>query len=490
MEKAKEIIKKHQNIFIIFFIILMIIGYCFNVYLGAGDEIWNFQNIYKMLNGYKIYTDANVITTPLFHFIGYVFLKLFGQNILVFRIYNLLLMIIMYFLIYKILEKLCKNKFSAFIYFCIIIMISKAIWSWIGTYNKLAIDFVLLGVFLNLIWIEKKEKHNIIQAVIMFLVFFTKQNIGVFYILGICLYQIIKEKNPKNIIKQIIFFGIFLGISMILFIYFGIFNDFINYAVLGIGEFAKENIYWSIENIIQIIFSLIFVISMSIFLIKNEKIKNEEKDKLILLTIVSIPLMLIAFPIFDEWHTIVSCIVVNISLFYILDYILFKHILFGKVRKIMEILLLMYIFINIYLSIVCFYKYINNDLLKNNFFNYNHPFYGGFFNEKDGKEFEKVTKYIENSEEDVIILTCDAALYMIPLKRSNGAMDLPFLGNMGKNGEDAMIEKIEQMHDIKIFIQKDENNLSWQESKKINDYIKENLEYLGEIEKFAIYLKK
>ena len=489
MEKAKEVIKKHENIFIIFFIILITIGYCFDVYLGRGDEIWNFQNICKMLNGYKIYTDANVITTPLFHFIGYVFLKLFGQNILVFRIYNLFIMIIMYFLIYKILGKLCKNKFSTFIYFCIMIMITKSIWAW-NTYNKLAIDFVLLGVFLNLIWIEKKEKHNIIQAVIMFLVFFTKQNIGVFYILGICLYQIIKEKNIKNIIKQMIFFGIFLGISIILFMYFGIFNDFINYAVLGIGEFAKENIFGSIENIIQIIFSLIFVISMPIFLIKNEKIKNEEKDKLILLTTVSIPLMLIAFPIFDKWHTIVSCIVVNITLCYILDYILFKHILFGKVRKIMEILLLMYIFINMYLSIVHFYNYINNNLLKNNIFDYNHPFYGGFFSEKDGKEFEKVTKYIENSEEKVIILTLDAALYMIPLNRSNGAMDLPFLGNMGKNGEEHIIQKIKEMHNVKYLIQKDRKNMSWQESEKINNYIKENLEYLGEIEGYLIYLKK
>ena len=40
------------------------------------DEMWNFQNIYKMYNGYKIYIDANVVTTPIFHFIGMIIFKL------------------------------------------------------------------------------------------------------------------------------------------------------------------------------------------------------------------------------------------------------------------------------------------------------------------------------------------------------------------------------------------------------------------------------
>ena len=458
MEKAKEIIKKHENIFIIILTILMIIGYCFNVYLEAGDEIWNFQNIYKMLNGYKIYTDANVITTPLFHFIGYAFLKIFGQNIFVFRIYGFFMMLIMYFLIYEILKRLCKSNFFVFIYFCIMIMLTENLSLWLASYNKLAIDFVLLGVFLNLIWIEKKEKHNIIQALIMFLVFFTKQNIGLFYILGICLYQFIHEKSIKNMIKQMAILGIFIGISMLLFIYFGIFHDFINYAVLGIGEFAKGNIYGQIERIIQIIFSLIFIISMSIFLIRKRMIKNEEKDRLIFLTTVSIPLVLIAFPIFDEYHTTLGCIVAFITIMYILDYMLLRNILVGKLKKIIEKLLIIFILITIYFSIVQLFYYKNN-LSKQYFGDYNHPFYGGFFNEDDAKEYQNVKKYMENSKENVIVLTPDAALYTIPLKKSNGAMDLPHLGNMGKNGEDSMIEKIKRMHNTKFLIQKDEENL-------------------------------
>ena len=489
MEKAKEVIKKHENIFIIFFIILITIGYCFDVYLGRGDEIWNFQNICKMLNGYKIYTDANVITTPLFHFIGFLFLKIFGQNILVFRIYNLFIMIIMYFLIYKILEKLCKNKFSIFVYFFIIMIETIMLCAGGANYNALAINFVLLGVYLNLKWIEEKKQHNAIQGIIMFLVLFTKQNIGVFYILGICLYQLIKEKNIKNIIKQMVTLGIFVGISMIIFIHFDIFNDFINYAVLGIGEFAKENIGGSIINLIKVLCFAIFVSILTVFLIKKKIMQDEDKNKLLLLVILSIPLMLIGYPIYNEYHTTLVNLLLFLTIFYILDYIFFSNMSLGKWKKIVKIFLILLILVYMYVSILHFISWFINSL-QNKYFDNSHPFYGGYLKEENKEEFEIITNYVANSEENVIILTEDAALYMVPLKRNNGAMDLPFLGNMGKNGEDNIIQKIEEMKNTKFLIKKDEKDLFWQESKKINQYIKENLDYIRDIEKFSIYEKK
>lgn len=489
MEKAKQVIKKHENIFIIIFIILMISGYCFNVYLGAGDEIWNFQNIYKMLNGYKIYTDANVITTPLFHFIGYLFLKLFGQNILFFRIYNVLIMTSMYFLIYKILGKLSKNRFSIFIYFFIIMIETISLCTGGANYNTLAMDFVLLGIYLNLKWMDSKKGHNIVQGIVMFLVLFTKQNMGAFYIFGICLYQLIKEKNIKNIIKQIVILGTLVIISMIIFIYFDIFNDFINYAVLGIGEFAKENIGGSIIDLIKVLFFAIFVSILTIFLIKKKIMQDEDKNKLLLLVILSIPLMLIGYPIYNEYHTTLVNLLLFLTIFYILDYIFFSNMSLGKWKKIVKIFLILLILVYMYVSILHFISWFIN-LSQNKYFDNQHPFYGSYLKEENKEKFEIITKYVANSEENVIILTEETALYMIPLKRNNGVMDLPFLGNMGKNGEDNIIQKTEEMKNTRFLIKKEEKDLFWQESKKINQYIKENLEYIGDIENFSVYEKK
>ena len=489
MKKVQEIIKKNENISIILFIILMIIGFCTDIYVCASDEIWNFQNIYKMLNGYKIYINANVITTPLFHFVGYLFLKVFLQNILFFRIYNILIMTTMYFLIYKILKKLTKNDFLRFCYFAVIIIKTINICSAGANYNVLAMDFVLLGIFLNLIWIERREKHNIIQGIIMFLVFFTKQNIGVFYILGICLYQIIKEKKLKDILKQLIIIGILIGIMTILFIYFGIFNNFINYAILGISEFAQENIGGEGIYIIQNIVIISFIVVLSILLIKKEKIHEQVKNKLLCLSCVSIPLTLVSFPIYNNYHITLGNIVFLLNVFFILDYIFFSNMSLEKYKKIIKLLLITIILMYMYASIIHFVNWINNSLL-NNYFDYKHPFFGGYLNKVDIEEFKTVTSYITSSKENIIILTEDAALYMVPLKRNNGAMDLLFLGNLGKDGENKIIKEIEKMRNTKFLIKKDENNLFWQESKNINNYIKENLNYIGDIEKFSIYEKK
>ena len=489
MEKIKETIKKYENINIILFILLMITGFCVNLYIWDTDEVWNFQFIYKMLNGYKIYTDANVITTPLFHSIGYILLKILGQNILVFRIYNILIMTIMYFLIYKILGKLSKNKFSIFVYFFIIMIETIMLCAGGANYNALAINFVLLGVYFNLKWIEEEKQHNVKQGIIMFLVLFTKQNIGVFYIFGVCLYQLIKERNIKNIIKQIVTLGILVGISMIIFIHFGIFNDFINYAVLGIGEFAKENIGGSINNLIKMLCFAIFVSILTAFLIKKKIIQNEDKNKLLLLVILSIPLMLIGYPIYNEYHTTLGDLLLFLTIFYILDYIFFSNMSLGKWKKIVKIFLTLLIMVYMYVSILHFISWFMNSL-QNKYFDNSHPFYGGYLKEENKEEFEIITNYVANSEENVIILTEDAALYMVPLKRNNGVMDYPCLGNIGKDGEDNLIQKIEETHNTKFLIKKDEKDLFEQESKKINQYIKENLDYIGDIEKFSIYEKK
>ena len=73
--KITNFIEKHNNIFVAMLIFVSIFGITLNVNLESSDELWNFQNIYKMYNGFQIYKDANVIITPLFFWIGEIILK-------------------------------------------------------------------------------------------------------------------------------------------------------------------------------------------------------------------------------------------------------------------------------------------------------------------------------------------------------------------------------------------------------------------------------
>ena len=77
---------------------------------------------------------------------------------------------------------------------------------------------------------------------------------------------------------------------------------------------------------------------------------------------------------------------------------------------------------------------------------------------------------------------------MIPLKESNGEMDLPFKGNLGKQGETGLINEIKNLKNTEILIKKDENDMNWQESKQTRQYIINHLSCIGEIEDFLIYL--
>ena len=117
----------------------------------------------------------------------------------------------------------------------------------------------------------------------------------------------------------------------------------------------------------------------------------------------------------------------------------------------------------------------------------NSPFYGGIISIELENNINNVVKYIENEKENVIVLSSKAAFYMIPTGRSNGMMDLPFRGNLGKEGEKGLIEKIKNMKNVKILIDKNEDDMIYQESKLARQYIFENMEKIGEIEEFYIY---
>lgn len=489
MKKIREVLKKNDSIIVILVILLLSCGWCLNSYISEYDETWNFFNTCKILNGYKLYSDINIIITPLFFVLGSSVLKLFGAKLLVYRLYNLIIITMTYYLIYKIMKKLCKNKKRAFMYLLVIIITSITVSVGGANYNTLALTFVLLGIYLNLSWIENNKQNNIIQATIMFLVIMTKQNIGIYYIIGVCLYQLIANKDKIiDIIKQIIILSIEVSIVLLTFNYMGILYDFINMTFGGIWEFKKNNFFISsIIYLIIYITLIILPIETTIFLVKGAKTK-EDKNKSILLMCMSIMMLLIQYPIFNESHIILSTVVIIMYELYAMDIFVLKYIINkSKIIKIISFLILI-----IYMCASMFYLYeFYKNLIKNNHqFSYNDYYYGvAFKTEEEYQNFETITNYIQDSNKRVVIFSYQASLYMIPFKSSNEAMDLPLLGNMGAKGEEGMLEKIQNLENVRILILKSDEELFWQESKMINQWIRNNLNYIGTIEQFEIYEK-
>ena len=112
--------KMFKKILIYIPCILLIIYFLISMkllFIEPYDELWNYQNVLKMYNGNKIYSEINVIITPLFYYLGLVFLKILGPTLMSFRVYGIILNLIYFSLIYLIYRQLNVSiHFYLFVY--------------------------------------------------------------------------------------------------------------------------------------------------------------------------------------------------------------------------------------------------------------------------------------------------------------------------------------------------------------------------------------
>lgn len=327
----------------------------------------------------------------------------------------------------------------------------------------------------------------------MFLVLFTKQNIGAFYIFSNIVYNIIrgiKEKEIKkyitHCIKQLTIL-IILTIMAILEMYIkGNLYSFINYTILGIKEFSQSNLFLDVINVVNSILSRISLIIIILVVNKFIKLDKKEENNICMFLIFTVIYFFIQYPIFNRYHRQVSNIIMIITIVYYASIILQNVAKKDVIIKIIKVI-----------NTICFVGII----LLNILFNYNYvkkmnttkgPFFGAIISDEQKENIDTICSYIEEKENqgiEVKIISCKAMLYTTPLNINNGELDIPFRGNLGKEGENGLIEKIKELENVEILITKDEEDKLYQESERVRDYIINNLEQVGEIEEFLIYKK-
>ena len=480
VEKLKQFIVKYDELFFIIIFFTMIIGRALWIETIAEDEIWNFQNIYKMYNGYKIYVDANVITTPLFHFLGLIIFKIFGANFFIFKLYNVFICLFLYLGIYKIFKALLFNKLYSFNFSVIMFLVSNNVINSAANYNELVITFVIYAV---LIILKKEEYKNYIlyESIFIFLIIITKQNVGIFYLIGYIMYVILNRKQCKNMIKILMLVFILLCFFVYILFKLDILYGFINYCFLGIKEFGQNNFSSDVKMTLLLIFiSLVNGLLILYINYKRGLVNDNEKNNIKTIACFAYSILLISYPLFNSAHINIALILQDLLFIYIMFFIL-KNIRILKKYFMYFIAFLMIIFFIKSIEYTC--KYFS--IILNDRYKYEDVYFGTLFNDNVEDKIANVTKYIENSEKKVVILSPDAALYMIPLKQNNAEMDLILLGNLGKNGENSIIEKVSNLKNKIILMNREK--LSYQESNNLREYVINNFEKIGEIEDLLIF---
>lgn len=258
----------HQKLclFILSFLFSFILFYIFGVIYC--DEVWLYGFSHNIFKGMIPYRDFNMVTTPLYPMLVSIFVKLFGNHIIVMHIFDSLLFASIIVLLFKIIKLKVFILLPVFLSF------------WPAGYNLLCLFFLTLIIyFLN----EEESKDYLIDFIIG-LCFITKQNIGIFLFLP-CLFF------SRNKVKAIICFSIPIIILFIYLIYNHAFYNFIDYCFLGMLDFGEGNKYFSIPFLIMFILQILILL---FFLIRGNF-----KDKELFFILM---FQLIMYPIFDIRH--------------------------------------------------------------------------------------------------------------------------------------------------------------------------------------------
>jgi hypothetical protein len=252
------------------------------------------------------------------------------------------------------------------------------------TYNS----FILIFYYL----LVKYDNNDKLSGLLVGLIFLTKQNIGIYFLIVMLIFS-------KNKFKRLIYFLIPNIIFLIYLLASDTFREFINLGFLGLFEFANKNIFFNVDTLIIFVINLI-VISYYVY-------KTKFKDHQFLYLFA---LQLIALPIFEIYHLFIASVLLYS---YLINKIKNKKIL--KTCNIVSIILI--------LISLCFTIEFKNVPNNTKIFKYRNLGSNDIF--YDIKEFVK-----NNNTYNFIFITPNATYIKEELNLEPTPFDIPLYGNM------------------------------------------------------------
>lgn len=477
------------------------------------DEIWNYNTANAFAMGLIPYKQVSMITTPLLPMINSIFLKIFFNSIITYRVVMGIVFALIVLFIYLIIKELSNKKLLSYI--CAFFIGTLLINKFLLDYNYLFLLIVLVIAFLEVRDLKKNENfnfnHNLCVGLLTGLAFLTKQTIGLLLIIVIIFEVFIYMKKTGFDLKITKFikligvriFGMMVPITMFL-IYLGVngaFNDFINYAIKGVKEFSNSIPYYRLfdsnDKVVSIISRLFIIVYIPLFItfilecVKNKKMKDELMN-IYILAICSIPVIAIIYPISDDFHLIVASVSVLIIVAYLLIFLLNEINKFVKIDVFYKKLLLIgLLFIIILIS-------FKNAIIERNlnikenvlvpFKHYEGIYVPKYLSNRISDVTDKVRSY-SNSGRESIIIDAEAAIYDIVLNRYKKNYDMLLIGNIGEHGVEKIINEIKDSHNVYYFVKNPQYALNWQLPEDIVDYIRNNLKYHETVSVFDVYYK-
>lgn len=510
----KEKIKAISKDFILFiFIAVMVFSIIAINPISNLDEIWNYNTARAIAQNLIPYKDISMITTPLLPMITALFLKLIANEVIVSRVLASVLWGGVLFSIFKILKLLIKEENTCLIIIALLGLLFRDCYC--IDYNILSLMFSLIILYIELKNIDKphfeNNKTDFLIGILAGLTVCTKQSIGAILAIIVVGYKIIFVQNKKEFIEYLkTAFKRIIGIlipMILVFIYLIATNslqDFINYAVLGISTFSNKIPYAQLMNNdkkeIQILSRIMpfILLAMAVLTIVLQNKKKKENignidNKILTMLIYSLSTIIIMYPISDEIHFLIASTITFIGLAYILYLLgiaIYNKINLQSKKKIYKITSLMISIIAIAFiavrgieNITEYTKQEKNETIEH----YKNIQISEYLQERIN-EIDNFILEQEKENKKVYILDAEAAIYMIPINNYNKDYDMFLKGNIGKDGQEGQIQKIKQKETNEItLIRKRNLQSNWQTPTEVVNYVRENLEFMGEVSIYEVY---
>ena len=402
----KKIIK-YSILFIFFFSCLV-----FNFSLFRGDTFANYGFSYALSMGEIPYKDFNMVI-PLFSPFLYSIGLLFNKSIVVFYLEQSFLLLFLFYLLERFLD---KKVYLFFMILCIAWPISMTTVIFPG-YN-----FICFLLLISLVLCEESRQSDYIIGFILGLIFCTKQTIGIALFIPSLVFIF---RNPMRFFKRV--FGFIIPTS-IMFFYLVLTDSlykFIDLCFLGLFSFGNNNHEFSTFNFMLLLLGIIYIL---------HKIINDKKN---IVNYYFLFFIVITLPIIDYYH--IALFLLG-PLFLILRNIKIDE----KYYKVI------YSFLSFFFVLdgLMVFLFLSNPVISN--FN-NFPLY--IINKDYRDSISNLNNYLNKSNKDKIYLLRGSENYMFKIINNEKITyyDLPNYGNYGYNGEDWMFDNISNMHD-KLFI--------------------------------------
>ena len=435
--------------YILIFIAVFLITFIYHFFLnnkGGMDEFWCYGFAYNISKGLIPYRDFNMIVTPMYSFIGSVFVKIIGNYLFSIHIFNAFIVALFVSIGYRFLN---KKVFILYLFSLSILYPS---------YNSVC---VILFCFFLFFYDKKFKYKDFILGLIIACLFLTKQTFGIM-IIPLLFFS-------KNRIKCLVGFLLPCLIFFVYLIYFNAFYQFIDYCFLGMFDFTSKN---SFKNI-SVCFTTFFEFILIVGIIYKLEIKNFKDQMLVFVLCFQI----MAFPLLEYQHIYYSCIPVCC-------YILMNYSLNRIIYWVLVIIFGLYLGINIFSNVSSSYYHLYPK--RNSFL------YGRSINGIYDKQIDELYSYLDKNKDDnrVYIFSCYAYLIRLNNGEVPNKYDLINNGNMGYNGEDKYIKEIDNYcsHNKCMFVLVSEDLVHPnQTSKKILDYVQKKYDNITNFEAFSIY---